>query len=198
MGNDRPLTILSALRPPLTKYFKQFVAVVTNPPIDPIREAGAFDLSVHLGTTPTVSEKRSVYDPMPAFRLPSPIVTEEQLWLMCENKGADQPRALVLDSTFEDHAHGEKTIARRISELVKEACVAAKNGDAAIRVLSDRRGVEPGRLPLPMILAASAVHGAMVTQGLRRKASIVVDTGEIQEGHDVAVFLANGATAVCP
>ncbi len=202
MGNDRPLAILSALRPPLTKYFKQIVAVVTNPPIDPIREAGAFDLSVHLGMTPTVSEKTNVYDPQPAFRLPSPIVTEEQLWLMSENKTPDQPRALVLDSSFADDAadplSGAKALAKRIAEIVKEACSAARSGDAAILVLSDRRGVEAGRLPLPMVLAASAVHDAMVTQGLRRKASIVVDTAEIQEGHDVAVFLANGATAVCP
>ena len=41
--------MFSAQRPPVSKYFKQIVAVVTNPPIDPIREEGAFDLTVHLG-----------------------------------------------------------------------------------------------------------------------------------------------------
>src|SRR5256885_1766769 len=49
MGYDRPLAIFSKSRPPLFRYFKQTVAVVTNPPIDPIREGGAFDLTVHLG-----------------------------------------------------------------------------------------------------------------------------------------------------
>lgn len=79
MGNDRPLAVFSSLRPPLTKYFKQIVAVVTNPPIDPIRESGAFDLTVTLGASPTAAENELVYVPQPGWRLPSPILTEEQL-----------------------------------------------------------------------------------------------------------------------
>ncbi|HVO29362.1 MAG TPA: glutamate synthase-related protein, partial [bacterium] len=209
MGNDRPLAVLSHLRPPLTKYFKQIVAVVTNPPIDPIREEGAFDLTVHLGASPTISEGSRVYEPFPGWRLPSPIVTEEQLWLMCENGAVGRPRALVIDATFADPAAatnapsavlGAKAIARRIAEIGREAVAALENGEASILVLSDRDAVRgpANRLPLPMVLATSALHNALVEAGVRRRASIVVDTGEIQEGHDVAVFVANGATAVCP
>ena len=39
MGNDAALAVLSDRRPPLFTYFKQLFAQVTNPPIDPIREA---------------------------------------------------------------------------------------------------------------------------------------------------------------
>ena len=204
MGNDRPLAVLSHLRPPVTKYFKQIVAVVTNPPIDPIREEGAFDLTVHLGASPTISETRTHYEPQPGYRLPSPIVTQEQLWLMCENRDADHPRAQVFDATFADPGltsdEGAKAIARRIAELAREAVAALEAGGATILVLSDRDAVRGSadRLPLPMVLVTSAVHNALVEAGLRRHASIVVDTGEIQEGHDAAVFVANGATAVCP
>ena len=39
MGNDSPLAVLSERSKPLYHYFKQLFAQVTNPPIDPIREA---------------------------------------------------------------------------------------------------------------------------------------------------------------
>jgi glutamate synthase (NADPH/NADH) large chain len=39
MGNDSPLAVLSDKNKPLYNYFKQLFAQVTNPPIDPIREA---------------------------------------------------------------------------------------------------------------------------------------------------------------
>src|SRR5512146_521247 len=39
MGNDTPLAVLSDRGPLLYSYFKQLFAQVTNPPIDPIREA---------------------------------------------------------------------------------------------------------------------------------------------------------------
>ena len=206
MGNDRPLAVFSALRPPLPKYFKQIVAVVTNPPIDPIREAGSFDLTVTLGASPTAAENTPVYEPQPGWRLPSPILTEEQLWLLCENRDPNRARAKVFDASFVDPGNGSltgaKAIARRIAEICREAVTALKAGEATVLVFSDRSIARadgtPKRLPVPMVLLASAVHDALVEEGERRHASIVVDTGEVQEGHDVAVLVANGATAICP
>jgi glutamate synthase domain-containing protein 2/glutamate synthase domain-containing protein 3 len=49
-----------------------------------------------------------------------------------------------------------------------------------------------------MLLAVAAVHNALTQEGLRRSCSIVADSGEIEEGHDAAVLIANGATAICP
>jgi glutamate synthase domain-containing protein 2/glutamate synthase domain-containing protein 1/glutamate synthase domain-containing protein 3 len=199
MGYDRPLAALSALRPPLTKYFKQIVAVVTNPPIDPIREGGAFDLTVHLGAAPAVHEERPVYDPLPQYRLASPFVTEEERDRIVQR---DEPRALVLDATFEDPdggaVAGAKAISRRIAELAREGALRVRRGEASILVLSDRGALEGARLPLPMVLVTSAVHNALVAAGLRRRAGLLVETGEIQEGHDAAVLVANGADALHP
>ena len=39
MGNDSPLAVLSSKNKPVYNYFRQMFAQVTNPPIDPIREA---------------------------------------------------------------------------------------------------------------------------------------------------------------
>jgi glutamate synthase (ferredoxin) len=208
MGYDRPLPAMSAARPPLAKYFKQIVAVVTNPPIDPIREGGAFDLTVHVGAGPSVHENTPIWDPQPQYRLDSPVLTPEQLAAILGGSGEERPSALVLDCTFEDPsadpAAGAKAVSRRIAELCQAALTAIKRAEAQVIVLSDRAALatpEAGaapRLPLPMVLAVSALHNTLVDEGRRRHAALVCETGDVQEGHDLAVLLANGATAVHP
>jgi glutamate synthase (ferredoxin) len=201
MGNDRPLAVFSSQRPTLYKYFKQIVAVVTNPPIDPIREGGAFDLTAHLGPSPLVQENEPVYHVTSQYRLESPLLTEEQV---AKIRDAVQPKCLVLDATYEDAAPGGKAIARRISELCRQAVSAVKRGEAEVLLISDRRALvtpipdETPRLALPMVLAVSAVHHALSGEGLRRRTGLLVEAGDVQEGHDCAVLISAGATAVCP
>ena len=50
MGNDLALAVLSDSHPPLFSYFKQLFAQVTNPPIDPIREAIVMSVSTGVGS----------------------------------------------------------------------------------------------------------------------------------------------------
>ena len=50
MGNDAALAVLSDRAPPLFSYFKQLFAQVTNPPIDPIREAIVMSLATGVGS----------------------------------------------------------------------------------------------------------------------------------------------------
>ncbi len=59
MGDDAPSAFLSNMRRPLWEHCKQRFAQVTNPPIDPLREAHVMSLDVHLGDT---------------LQLPSPLV----------------------------------------------------------------------------------------------------------------------------
>ena len=202
MGHDRPLAVFSATRPPLTKYFRQIVAVVTNPPLDPIREDGAFDLTVHLGAAPIALEYDPIYDPLPQYRLPSPILSAEQVAFLTGASGVDLPGATVFDCTFDDPndgpTAGAKAISRGIAELCRSALSLVKKGDASILVLSDRAALSSARLPMPMLLVAAAVHNTLVEEGRRRHAGIVVETGEVQEGHDAAVFIANGVDALHP
>jgi glutamate synthase (NADPH) large chain len=49
MGNDSPLAVLSDKNKPLYNYFRQMFAQVTNPPIDPIREAIVMSLVSFIG-----------------------------------------------------------------------------------------------------------------------------------------------------
>ncbi len=202
MGFDRPLPVLSSQRPPLTKYLKQIVAVVTNPPIDPLREGGAFDLTVHLGAAPAVHENLPVYEPRPQYALASPFLTDEQMRAIRSADSPVRPRAATLDCTFDDPGNGLTTGAKAISRKIADVCRAAiallKKEQASILVLSDREATSGARLPLPMMLATSALHNALVAEGRRRHASIVVETGEVQEGHDAAVLIGCGADALLP
>src|SRR5450759_650383 len=54
MGNDSPLAVLSDRNKPLYNYFKQLFAQVTNPPIDPIREAIVMSLVSFIGPKPNL------------------------------------------------------------------------------------------------------------------------------------------------
>ncbi len=227
MGYDRPLAPFSVQRPPLAKYFKQIVAVVTNPPIDPLREGSAFDLTVHLGLSPAVHENLPIYDPLPQYKLPSPFLTADMFAKIRGAARPDRPRAAVLDATFVDPGNGTSTgakaLSRRIAEICRQAVSLVKKGEASILIVSDRAAIDGARpatgpasggssvppppsepkeggalLPLPMILVTSALHNALLAEGQRRHAGIVLETAEVQEGHDAAVLIANGATAVYP
>ena len=50
MGNDTPLAVLSDRRPLMYSVFKQLFAQVTNPPIDPIREAVVMSVQSLVGS----------------------------------------------------------------------------------------------------------------------------------------------------
>jgi len=49
MGDDAPLAVLSDVTRPLTAYFRQRFAQVTNPPIDSLRERKVFALDAFIG-----------------------------------------------------------------------------------------------------------------------------------------------------
>ena len=64
MGNDSPLAVLSDRTKPLFNYFKQLFAQVTNPPIDPIREAIVMSLVSFIGPKPNLLDINQVNPPM--------------------------------------------------------------------------------------------------------------------------------------
>jgi len=194
MGNDRPLGIFRENHPRLFSFLNQIVAVVTNPAIDPLREGEAMDLTVYLGRSPSLDERGS-YRVSPQYKLDRPLLTNEETASL---KTTVRPglRAHVLDATFLDPGNAS-VLSRRIHALAEEAVVAVHEG-ATILVVSDREAARTERLPLPGLLVVGALHRYLAKAGLRRKASIVVETGEVQEGHDLAVLLAYGATAVNP
>jgi len=51
---------------------------------------------------------------------------------------------------------------------------------------------------MPSLLAVSAVHQHLIREGLRSATSIIADTGEARDDHQIAALLGFGADAVCP
>ena len=64
MGNDSPLAVMSNKLKPLYNYFKQLFAQVTNPPIDPIREAMVMSLVSFIGPKPNLLDTNNINPPM--------------------------------------------------------------------------------------------------------------------------------------
>jgi len=194
MGNDRPLGIFRENHPRLFSFLNQIVAVVTNPAIDPLREGAAMDLTVYLGSAPSLDRTGSPRV-APQYKLDRPLLTNEETAALKKGAG-DAPLAHVLDATFVDTGD-PSVLSRRIHELADEA-VAAVHGGASILVASDRKTMLVERLPVPALLLVGALHRALAADGVARRAGIVVESGEVVEGHDVAVLVAYGATAVNP
>ncbi|MGH8809735.1 MAG: glutamate synthase central domain-containing protein, partial [Noviherbaspirillum sp.] len=64
MGNDSPLAVMSNKNKALYNYFKQLFAQVTNPPIDPIREAMVMSLVSFIGPRPNLLDTNNINPPM--------------------------------------------------------------------------------------------------------------------------------------
>lgn len=81
MGNDSPLAVLSSKNKPLYNYFRQMFAQVTNPPIDPIREAIVMSLVSFVGPKPNLLDINQVNPPM-RLELQQPSSTS-RAWPSC-------------------------------------------------------------------------------------------------------------------
>lgn len=201
MGDDTPAAVMSHVPRPLFHYFKQRFAEVTNPPIDSLREALVMSLSQRLG------HRASLLSETPSaarlLELPSPILTNSDLAaLRAYAAGRAKPahaepvvRTRTLDCTW-PVAEGAAGLQTAVARLCVEAEAAARAGDSLL-ILSDR-AVAADRLPMPALLAVSAVHHHLITAGERMHTSLIVESGEPREVHHFAVLLGYGANAINP
>jgi glutamate synthase (ferredoxin) len=90
----------------------------------------------------------------------------------------------------------ESPLGEALERLLGDAATAVRAG-AACLVLSDR-GMDASRVAIPSLLAVSGLHQHLIREGLRLKTSIVADTGEARDDHQIAALLGFGADAVCP
>ena len=190
MGDDASLSILSKRPRLLGTYFKQLFAQVTNPPIDPIRERGVMSLNVVLGWQrnwlgATPEHARVVH-------LTSPFLFENELATL---KGLPNFPHRVLDMTW-PLAEGPAGLKKALDRLCYEA-EAAVNDHIRILILSDR-AVDHERVAIPALLATGAVHHHLNVKQVRMRLSLVVDTGEARDTHQMALLFGFGASAVCP
>jgi glutamate synthase domain-containing protein 2/glutamate synthase domain-containing protein 1/glutamate synthase domain-containing protein 3 len=190
MGDDTPPAVLSSRPRLLTDFFRQRFAQVTNPPIDPYREAAAMSLTTLIGARGHFLDELA---PRPTrVALPSPIIAEPQL-AQLRASAAFAPATIAL---LVAKGATPASLDSRLRAIVDEACAAVAAGSALL-ILSDR-GVDAGHAPVPALLATAAVHHALIDRGLGMRCSIVVDTGDARDAHQIATLFGYGASAVCP
>ncbi len=196
MGNDSPLAVLSGKEKPLFNYFRQLFAQVTNPPIDPIREQLVMSLVSFIGPRPNLLEINEINPP---FRLEvsQPVLDFADMAKIRQiaDHTHDKFRSAELDICYPAD-WGSEGVEARLASLCAEAEDKVHLG-YNILIVSDR-GIGPDRVAIPALLALSAVHQHLVTQGLRTRAGLVVETGSAREVHHFAVLAGYGAEAVHP
>ena len=196
MGNDSPLAVLSDKNKPLYSYFKQLFAQVTNPPIDPIREAIVMSLVSFVGPKPNLLDINQVNPPM-RLEVAQPILGFADVAKLhdIERHTHGKFRSCTLDITY-PLAWGHEGVEAKLASLCAEA-VDAIRGGKNILILSDK-AVSATQFAIPALLALSAVHQHLVRQGLRTTAGLVVETGSAREVHHFAALAGYGAEAVHP
>ena len=192
MGNDTPLAVLSDQDRLLFDYFKQLFAQVSNPPLDAIREELVTSLEAFIGS------ERNLFDETPLhcnqLRLSSPIIDDRDLEKIRQIQVGGL-RSTTLSTLFE--ATGQPgALEAALERLCREATQAIQDGNCLI-ILSDR-GVNAQQVPIPSLLATSAVHHHLIRQGTRTKVGLVVESGEPREVQHFAVLIGYGAGAINP
>jgi len=192
MGNDAPLAVLSDRPQLLYNYFKQLFAQVTNPPLDAIRE------EIITSMITTIGSEGNLLDETPEqcrlLRLDRPVISNEEL---ARIKALNQPglRSRTLSILF-PREEGPKGMRRRLDELRREASRAIADG-ISLLILSDR-GVNHAWVPIPALLATSAVHHHLIREKTRTRCGLIIESGEPREVQHFALLTAFGAGAVNP
>ena len=196
MGNDSPLAVLSSKNKPLYNYFKQLFAQVTNPPIDPIREAIVMSLVSFIGPKPNLLDINQVNPPM-RLEVSQPVldVSDMQKLRHIEDHTHGKFKSITLDITY-PLSWGQEGVEAKLASLCA-ASVDAIKGGRNILIISDK-AVTATQVAVPALLALSAIHQHLVREGLRTSAGLVVETGSAKEVHHFAVLAGYGAEAVHP
>lgn len=192
MGDDIPLAVLSTYPRLLFTYFKQLFAQVTNPPIDPIREWAVMTLGATIGPERNLLEETPEHCQNVA--LESAILYEHEFERL-QHLDEHGFYSIKLDCTW-PISEGSEGLKVRLDELCAEAEAAVEDGKN-ILVLSDR-GTSADRVPIPALLATGTVHHHLNRIRKRMRASILLETGEVRDVHQIACCFGFGATAVCP
>ena len=196
MGNDASLAVMSNKLKPLYNYFKQLFAQVTNPPIDPIREAMVMSLVSFIGPKPNLLDTNNINPPM-RLEVSQPVLNGDdiaKLRNISANTGG-KFKSYELDICY-PVAWGKDGIEARLASICAEVVDAVKSGHN-IMIITDRK-MDANFVAIPALLATSTVHQHLVSKGLRTITGLVVETGSARETHHFALLAGFGAEAVHP
>ncbi|WJV54288.1 glutamate synthase large subunit [Prodigiosinella aquatilis] len=190
MGDDTPFAVLSSRPRIIYDYFRQQFAQVTNPPIDPLREAHVMSLSTCIGREMNVFCEAEGQAHRLSFKSPILLYSDFNQLI---NQDQQYYRADRIDLTFDPK---QQTLQETVEKLCDEAENKVRDG-AVLLVLSDR-SITQDHLPVPAPMAVGAIQRRLVEKSLRCDANIIVETASARDPHHFAVLLGFGATAIYP
>ncbi|KEO84433.1 glutamate synthase-related protein [Tumebacillus flagellatus] len=220
LGYDGPLAVMSQERQNLSDYFKESVAVVTNPAIDREREIEHFSTRVVIGPRPSLQGHQGIV--YRRLELQTPLLLGGHRRTAPLSRDLYRPLAHKLGSylfedllrEFEDVQHAVEVlnINREIGESVQDAiarltqeAVEAVVAGAHVLVLDDRFTFRHGAGYLDPHLITSAVHLALKSypvakkaENLRRRVSLVLRSAGLRNLHDIVIAIGLGADTVNP
>ncbi|WP_299201191.1 glutamate synthase large subunit [uncultured Amphritea sp.] len=190
MGDDKPMAVLSSKVRSVFDYFRQQFAQVTNPPIDPLREAIVMSLETCIGA------ERNVFEETPEHArrviLTSPVLSASK-FLRLKNNTVEGFGVAQIDLNYDPAVMGLKEAIESVADQAEQLVRSGK----VIIILSDF-AIAQGRLPIHAAMATGAVHHRLINTRLRADANIVVESGTVRDPHQFAVLFGFGATAVYP
>jgi len=216
LGYDGPLAALSPERQNLADYFKETVAVVTNPAIDREREMEHFSTRALFGRRPSLDDASADtgtvetgfpvilgghHELAPLAEGPyRRIAREHDTYLLEDLWEQFRGRAAAVDISLLE----SETTKGAIDRVKQEAVKKVRNG-CELLILTDRTVYDSERRYLDPHLATSAIDQALkqfkVERGeenLRRRCGLVLRSAAIRNVHDVMLALGLGANGVCP
>ncbi len=188
MGDDTPPAVLSGQYRPLSHFFRQNFSQVTNPPIDSLRESRVMSLKTRFGNLKNVLDEDSSQTEI--LVLESPLVANAEFDVMVRKFDLS---VTFIDCTFPVGA-GTDALRDGLERVRSEAEDAVRSGAGHLVLTDEHQG--PDRIPMPMILATSAVHSGLTRKGLRTFTSVNVRSAECIDPHYFAVLIGCGATTV--
>ncbi|MCK5530012.1 MAG: glutamate synthase large subunit, partial [Halopseudomonas aestusnigri] len=189
MGDDTPMAVLSGRVRSVYDYFRQQFAQVTNPPIDPLREAIVMSLETCVGAERNVFEETA--DHADRAILSTPVLSHSKFTNLLN---IDRPGYDVAKLSL--HYDPQVGLKQAVLDLCEEAAQAVRD-NKVILVLTDH-GISQDTLTIPALMATGAVHHSLTEKGLRSDANIIVETATARDSHHFAVLFGFGATAVYP
>ncbi|MFL7867215.1 MAG: glutamate synthase central domain-containing protein, partial [Anaerolineales bacterium] len=216
LGYDGPLAAISRGRTNLADYFKETVAVVTNPAIDRDREMEVFSTSSLFGACPSIGSAPEPDDRLLTLKIPLLTGGHPSLGSVEESQAlAEKFGTLSIEQIIEAFngktawislsVRPDEDVRGAVNRIGEEAVAHVCSGAQCLIVDdSDLLTGENDLGWLDPLLAVSRIdqmiRNANRKKGnnLRRKVGVAVRSASIRTLHDIALLIGFGADAVCP
>jgi glutamate synthase (NADPH/NADH) large chain len=195
MGDDTPLAAFSDKQRSFTDFFKQKFAQVTNPPIDPLREAVVMSLNTGFGQMHNILDEHPNHTKR--LKAISPILFWEKLEILKSFGNPDKPQ-YDPDYKYRVYNTGFKDGLQNSLESLSNTIIEDVKNDGVCTIILDDRCLDKDIKLIPMAMLIGYLNRSLLKAEVRHLISLISITGEVLDPHQASVLLANGVNAIYP